>query len=192
MGLFHTGAVKSIILLLLILLSGCSRALPVWGTVPDFSMTDQSSRPFAKKDLQGRVWIADFIYTGCGTACPMLTQKMSQLQKNLRGGEDVRFVSFTVDPERDTPERLAEYSSRFGADPDRWRFLSGPIAVVQKTVTDGFKLSMAPAEGSSDIFHSEKFVLVDRLGRIRGYYDADTEGLKRIAKDLEALRKEKP
>lgn len=171
--------------------SACSKALPMWGTVPDFSMTDQSARPFVKKELDGKIWVADFIYTGCGTACPMLTRRMAELQKRYADAPDVCFVSFSVDPEVDTPQRLDEYASRFGADPEQWKFLTGPAENVRRTVTEGFKLSMAPAENTPDIFHSEKFVLVDRMGRIRGYYDADPAGLKRLAKDIKGLLKEK-
>lgn len=167
-----------------LVLKGCAKPLPVYGNVPDFSLTDQAGRTVRLGDLKGRVWIADFIYTGCGAACPLMTQNLGRVGKEL---PEVRLVSFTVDPETDTPARLKEYADQFRANPDQWVFLTGAVDSVHKTVSDGFKLSLQKAS-QTDIFHSEKFVLVDREGRIRGYYDSNEEGqaaLKAAARQIE-------
>lgn len=169
------------------LLFGCAQPPPVLGVVPDFSLTDQAGNSVSKKDLAGLVWIADFIYTGCSAACPMLTQSLSEAGKEL---PSVRLVSFTVDPETDTPERLKEYAERFGAKPESWSFLTGEVEKVRSTVSEGFKLSLQKAS-ETDIFHSEKLVLVDRQGRIRGYFDSDPQGRELLKKAVRQLEKEK-
>ncbi|HSA58150.1 MAG TPA: SCO family protein [bacterium] len=160
--------------------AACARPLPVFGDVPDFVLTDQTGRTVTNKDLAGSVWVADFIYTGCATACPALTQRMAELKRLAR------LVTFTVDPEVDTPERLKAYSERFGAEPASWSFLTGPVEEVRKTISEGFKLSAQKVD--ADVFHSEKLVLVDARGRIRGYFDADPEGLEALRRAVRRCR----
>lgn len=168
----------------------CAKPLPILGDVPEFSLQDQLGAVVTKKDFAGSVWVVDFIYTGCGGACPLLTQRLSEVSKQFRQGEDltpVRLASITVDPLTDTPERLREYAERFGASHDRWLFLTGEVESVRRTVSDGFKLAYQKT-GDVDVFHSEKLVLIDPFGRIRGYYDADAGGLVSLRKDAERLR----
>lgn len=168
---------KVIILLSLAAASAaCARPLPVFGDVPDFALTDQAGRTVSKKDLAGSVWVADFIYTGCATACPALTQRMAELKPV------VRLVTFSVDPEVDTPERLKAYAERYGAEPASWSFLTGSAEDVRKTVSEGFKLSAQKVD--ADVFHSEKLVLVDARGRIRGYFSADPQGLEALRRAI--------
>jgi protein SCO1 len=126
--------------------------LPVLATLPDFALTDQRSQPFARKDLLGRVWVADFVFTHCAEACPRLTQKMRSIQDQLTAQEaatGVGLLSVSVDPERDTPEVLQRYAQAFGARDQLWRFLTGPQTAVEKAVVQGFKIAMvkAPLEG---------------------------------------------
>lgn len=176
----------------LALATGCAKPLPVLGEVPDFALTRESGQGVSKKDLEGRIWIANFIYGGCAEACPMLSFKMGTLQKKCESFSPTPWlVSFTVDPETDTPERLREYARRYGADPARWMFLTGNAQAVQKTLTDGFKVSAVKPEGQSDIFHSNKVVLVDRRGRVRGYYETDEEGMGSLVKAVGRLGMEK-
>jgi protein SCO1 len=169
-------------------LVSCAKPLPFFGDVPEFRLTDQAGKTVTKADLKGSLWIADFIYTGCSAACPMMTQHLSELGRDL--GPEVRLVSFTVDPETDTPERLKEYSEGFGARPEVWSFLTGPVGDIRRTVSEGFKLSLQKTS-ETDIFHSEKFVLVDRSGHIRGYFDSNPEGIKSLVHAVESLRKER-
>lgn len=153
--------------------------LPVYGQVPDFSLVKTDGKKFTNADLTGKVWIADFIFTHCSGICPLMTGKMSSAAKELELEPEVRFVSFSVDPERDTPEVLAKYAERFNAAPDRWFFLTGDKAQIFKLSNQHFHLGVAdvsPEEREAldqSVRHSAKFVLVDREGQIRGYYDSD-------------------
>jgi protein SCO1/2 len=158
-------------------------AQPVLGTLPDFTLTDQEGHPFGTKDLAGKVWVADFIFTGCQASCPMLSQKMAEVAKRARHlGPDLHLVSLTVDPETDTPARLAEYAARYGASPRKWSFLTGAMTDIQAAVTGGFKIGMGREKSGEfwEIFHGEQLVLVDRQLRIRGYFPATPEGLDRL------------
>jgi protein SCO1/2 len=159
-------------------------APPVLGTVPAFTMTDQRGLPFGTRELAGKVWVADFIFTSCQTMCPVLTQKMALVGKRARRlGPDFHLVSVTVDPARDTPARLAEYAGRAGADPHKWAFLTGPLDAVERAVVDGFKVGVDRRKTADDfweIVHGEHLVLVDRRLQIRGYFDSSAEGLDRL------------
>jgi len=161
--------------------------LPVFYDAPAFSLVDQDGKPFARDDLKGKVWVADFIFTTCPGACPKMTMKMSGLQKAVPA-RDVHFVSFTVDPERDTPEVLKRYAQGYDADPARWHFLTGEKQQLFETAA-GMKLTAAPAgQFGPEIVHAEKFLLVDGAGRVRGIYDStDEQALKKLAADAAAL-----
>ncbi len=123
----------------------------------------------------------------------MLSTRMEELQRKFGTSESgPKLVSFTVDPDTDTPERLKEYAARYEANPVRWMFLTGDSQTVQKTVTDGFKLSAVKSKDDpATIFHANKFVLVDGRGRIRGYYDIDEPGLAALRDGIARLQKEK-
>jgi protein SCO1/2 len=160
----------------------------VLGSLPTFALTDQAARPFGTRELAGKVWVADFVFTACQEACPLLSQRMQELGRRTKHlGPDFHLVSISVDPERDTPARLAEYAARYGANPVRWSFLTGPSDAIQDAVTGGFKVGMGreaakAADGTTffQIFHGENLVLVDRQLRIRGYFPATNEGLDRL------------
>jgi protein SCO1/2 len=159
---------------------------PVIGELPEFRLIDQEGRPFANGDLDGRVWVANFIFTRCASICPLLTASMRRLQRRYdeEGVEGIGLVSFTVDPEYDTPERLKEYAARHGVRPERWTFVTGEPDAIRALVVEGFKTAMGeretPGEGLIDIAHTGKFVIVDGTGGIRGYYDSDELGLDEI------------
>ena len=160
---------------------------PTLGTLPDFALVDQTGHPFGTRDLRGKVWVANFIFTSCAGTCPLLSQKMAEIARRGRHlGPDFHLVSLTVDPERDTPERLAEYATRYGANPHKWSFLTGPMTTIQGAVVDGFKVGMGKEKVGDfwEIFHGENLVLVDRQLRIRGYFPATADGLDRL---MEAL-----
>lgn len=149
--------------------------LPILSTVPDFALTERSGRTVELSELAGRVWLANFVFTQCPGPCPLLSQRMSRLQESLQDRPDVRLVSFSVDPENDTPDVLTHYAKRWQADPQRWLFLTGDKTDLYHLIKDGFKLAVDDGgqPGSPDpgiITHSLRFVLVDRQGRIRGYY----------------------
>jgi len=179
------------IFLLLLAVLGCRGAeLPVLGTVPGFALTDQTGARVGLAELRGRVWIADFIFTSCAGICPGMTARMAEAQERLRDLADLRLVSFTVDPETDTVETLARYGKRHGAEPGRWHLLTGERAAIHRLSIEGFKLGAGPAPdgGPEPILHSSKLVLVDRAGRIRGYYDTEEEAVvERLLDDARRL-----
>jgi len=164
--------------------------------VPAFSLLDQKGHTVTDRELRGTPWVANFIFTRCPSVCPMLTAKFKALQDKLDPNDEVSFISFSVDPEHDTPEVLAAYADKFGADATRWRFLTGPMATIEKTVVKGFKMHIGDPEPHKedpnliDIMHGEHFVLVDRDGVIRGYYRAEAQELKELAEDLHRLASE--
>jgi protein SCO1/2 len=163
----------------------------VLGGLPAFTLTDQRGQPFGSRELAGKVWVADFIFTSCQGVCPLLSERMAEVGKRARHlGPDFHLVSISVDPERDTPARLAEYGARYGANPIAWSFLTGPEQAIQATVVDGFKVGAGkervPGAGTDggagfwEIFHGENLVLVDRQLRIRGYFPATAEGIDKL------------
>jgi protein SCO1/2 len=162
-------------------------APPVLGALPAFTLTDQRGQPFGTRELAGKVWVADFMFTSCQAACPLLSERMAEVGRRAKGlGPDFHLVSISVDPERDTPQRLATYAARYGAHPIAWSFLTGPADAIEAAVVGGFKIGMGkePAAADADIktevfqiFHGENLVLVDRQLRIRGYFPATPEGL---------------
>ncbi len=176
-----------VVLLSGILGTGCSRRqpLPVLGQVPKFELTDQTGKSFGRSALDGHVWIADFIYTHCEGPCPRMTSHMRAMQK--RTDPSVRLVSFSVDPANDTPAVLEAYGKQFGADDSRWKFLTGDAAVLDKLDRDAFHLGNLGA----GLTHSTRFVLVDKTGRIRGYYGiAQGDPSSQVSTDAERLEKE--
>ena len=161
--------------------------LPVLYASPTFSLTDQDAKAFGSEDLRGKTWVAAFIFTHCPGVCPQMTMKMSALQRAVPD-RDVHLVSFSVDPERDTPAVLKEYARSFDADAARWHFLTGEKAKVFD-VASGMKLTAAPAGVfGPDIVHAEKLLLIDGEGRVRGAYDSkDEQEMKQLAADAAAL-----
>ncbi len=186
MGVGRWGLAAAVALLALV---GCAKApLPVYGQVPDFQLIAQDGQAFDRTALDGKIWVADFIFTTCTGPCPLLSRRMQKLQNALRGEPDVRLVSFTVDPKRDTPAALAEYGKRYQADTARWFFLTGEEARLHSLGRDAFKLQNI----DGTLVHSTRFVLLDRQSRIRGYYDTeDGDPVARILSDIRRLRGEK-
>lgn len=159
-----------------------------FGAVPAFSLLERSDKMVSLEDLKGKIWIADFIFTYCAGPCPKMSLQMAELQKTLPAAAGVHFVSFTVDPERDSTPRLREYADAYGADPQRWLFLTGAKDTIAALATDGFH------SGSKDdpILHSTLFAIVDKKGHIRNYYHSDDPDLmKKVADDVATLAREK-
>ncbi|CAN5567641.1 hypothetical protein BH20VER3_BH20VER3_11000 [soil metagenome] len=168
-----------------------SHTLPKDGIVPPFQLIDQTGASFGSQQLQGKIWIADFIYSTCPGPCPMISSRMGELQKPLRD-TDVKLVSFSVDPQHDTPAVLQGYAAKLNATPDRWHFLTGEKNTIYRLSRDGFKLAASEGETAGPI-HSTRLVLVDRSGTIRGYYDAtEADAVTRILADTNHLLKEQP
>jgi protein SCO1/2 len=159
------------------------------GTVPDFSLIERSGKQVSLADLRGKIWIADFIYTHCTDTCPLQTADMAKLQDRWLKEPKVELVSFSVDPEHDTPQVLSRYAGRFKADPKRWLFLTGHRPEIVRLVENGFHLGVASASSHADvILHSPRFVLIDQQGQIRGYYNnSDPEAMQRLDQDTASL-----
>jgi protein SCO1/2 len=171
-------------------LVGCGetqKPLPVLGEVSDFVLTSQTGEEFHGKSLQGRVWVADFIFTNCPGPCPRMSWQMKQIQAAVKDLPKVSLVSFTVDPARDTPKILSVYAKNYEAQPGRWYFLTGPVETLNQLSRYSFKLGNV--DGSLN--HSTRFVLVDQQSRIRGYYEStDGDVLRQLVADIEGLARE--
>jgi len=169
-----------------------NRPLPSYGTVPTFELVNQDAQPFGSQQLAGKIWIADFIFTTCPGPCPIISTRMSELQKPLEKS-DVHFVSFSVNPETDTPPVLRVYADKLRKEPFRWDFLTGPRGAIGSISRDGFKLGLSDGEQDTGPVHSTRFVLVDRRGTIRGYYDAlAADGVTKLLADTNHLLREQP
>ena len=186
------------ILLLLCAVSSCNihsgRQLPRYDHVPPFTMTDSEGRPFTRSSLTGKVWVADFIYTTCPAACPMMSARMKRVHQATANMPDVRIVSISVDP-KDTPAALKAFGSRYGGATPDWIFLTGSPETVHQIAFNTFHTG----DVLGKLEHSTKFALVDKQGVIRGYYsslaaegdtESDAHGIPELIRDLQTLREE--
>ena len=166
---------------------GTENELPEIGMVPEFEFVNSEQETITLNNLKGKVWVADFIFTTCTMACPMMTGNMNIIHKKYKKNDDVRLVSISVYPEYDTPEVLTKYASQYDANTSRWYFLTGEESTVKRVIKDGFKIG----DYEDIIFHSEKFALVDKKGMIRAYYNGmKTEDMKKLKKDINSLLKQ--
>lgn len=177
--------------------------LPVYFQLPNYDFIDENGKNFGSKDLHGMVYVANFIFTSCPSTCPGLTAKMQVIQKRVRGlGQNIGLVSFSVDPENDTPKVLFEYARKHKANPYVWHFLTGEVELLEEVLINGFKVPLGEKTLKSgfkmqnqkmddisliDIAHSEKFVLVDSFGRIRGYYSSEKDSINKMMIDIGLL-----
>ncbi|MEL1228757.1 MAG: SCO family protein [Candidatus Neomarinimicrobiota bacterium] len=163
------------------------KELPEIGNIPQFEFTNSNGNIVTLDNLKGKVWVADFIFTTCTMACPMMTGNMNIVHKKFKKNDNVRLVSISVYPEYDTPEVLKNYASQYDADTEKWLFLTGKEDAVKDIIRDGFKIG----DYEDIIFHSEKFALVDKKGIIRAYYNGmKSEDMKQLKKDINALLKQ--
>ena len=156
------------------------------GPVPEFNFVNQDSQNVTRNVFYGKVTVADFIFTTCAGPCPLMSGKMQELQQTFARESHVQLVSFSVDPEYDTPSILTAYSTRFGAIKGKWTFLTGQKQQMYTLIRKGFLLGVEA--DSTTILHSTKFVLVDADGIIRGYYDSEEDGsIKKLILDIHSL-----
>ena len=202
---------------LLWLARGELSSLPTYGAVPEFALTDARGRVAGSKDLAGKVWVADLIFTRCTDTCPLQTAEMARLQAEFAGEKDLRFVSITTDPAYDTPAVLTQYAARHKANLDTWLFLTGEEKDIARLAREGFRLAFATRSSrreeprvrldrvwaalapraafahhdekhATEISHSSRFVLVDRGLQIRGYYmSGEREALEKLRRDIRYL-----
>lgn len=170
-----------------------------FNTLPDFTLTERTGKDFGTKDLRGKIWLADFIFTSCPGPCPKMSEKFYEMQQALNKTNDVKLVSFTVWPDFDKPPILTTYANKFNALPDKWFFLTGNKKTIYDLAHKGFMLGITDKETGREILkegefvHSTKIALVDRRGVVRGYYDSGNEEvLQKILVDVGNLMREQP
>ena len=160
-----------------------NRRLPVYSQVADFALTNETGRAVLLADLRGRVWVADIIFTRCPGPCLRMTKQMKELQDALPPESGAKLVSLTTDPDFDTPPILFAYAQKFGADLNRWTFLTGTKKEIGNLAISGLKLSAIEKnpqerESETDLFvHSTIFVIVDKSGQLRGIFETSGEGV---------------
>ncbi len=152
--------------------------------VPEFSGVNFDGRTIANSDLRGKVWFAYFFFTSCGGPCPKMSSLASVLNTQFAGESDFRIVSFTVDPRNDTRQVLAKYAVRYGATPEKWHFLRMSADSVANVATRGFMQAASPDDPS---LHGTKFMLVDREGRIRGFFGQEEEEVNKLRAAINTL-----
>lgn len=186
------------VLLMTFFLVSCGNKLPIETnmneTVADFQFTTQDNESLALEDLEGTWWIADFIFTNCTTVCLPMTSNMASLQEQLEQQQiPIQLISFSVDPEYDTPDVLKEYGESYGASFKNWTFLTGyEFQEVKELSIKSFRAPLkAPEPGSDQFLHDSRFFLVDPEGNIvKGYDGVQPSGLEEIISDLQTLQQE--
>lgn len=161
--------------------------LPVLYSAPAFDLIDHNGAGFGSGKLKGKIWVADFLFTSCSDECPLMTNAMKTVQQQLKTEKNVEFVSLTSDPQTDTSKVLKKYVKKMKVDDYNWHFLTGDKKSLVSIAREGFKLP-ADDKGPS---HSQKFVLIDVLGNVRGYYDSTSkQDLAKLVSDIHGLTKE--
>ena len=178
-----------IIILLIIFLQPdeVEEKLPIIAQIPAFDLIDQDGKQFTLNNLKGNVWLADFIFTTCAGPCPIMTERMSTVQYDLLDINKLKFVSFTVNPDYDTPDVLKKYAKRYNADISTWSFVTGKYEKIQELIANGFKMG----DEEEIVFHSTRFALVDHKGNLRGYYSGtEPKDHEVLTRDIHSLIKE--
>jgi protein SCO1 len=158
-------------------------ALPIFGQIVDFTLTNQDGKATTLADLTNHVWVADIIFTRCAASCPIMSSQMKSLQDALPPVSPAKLVTLTTDPDYDSPAVLKKYGERYGADFNRWTFLTGTKEELAGLATDSLKLGSTPVppgerKSPVDLFvHSTIFVVVDKHARLRGIFQTEGDGI---------------
>lgn len=170
----------------------------VFHQVPSFSLVDQQGKTFTSQtDLKGKFYVVSFFFSRCGTICPVITRNQKQIQEAFKGQPDVHLVSISIDPKYDTPNVLEKYAADLGANPTQWALLTGEKTYIYDLAIKGFKLPVADASAydptvtdpDETFIHSEKLLLIDDVGFIRGIYDGTQKSeIKRAIVELKVLQ----
>jgi len=160
--------------------------------INEFSLTNQNGENITHKDYDGHIYLADFFFTTCPSICPIMTENMVYLQSLVNDLPDVKLLSFTVNPEIDSPEVLKAYAQQKGVDDKRWNLLTGDKEEIYNLARRSYLVVQDDGNGDEhDMIHTENFVLIDTKRRIRGYYDGtDINSIKKIFNDIKILLKE--
>lgn len=162
----------------------------VFHKIRDFQLTNQLGRQVSLKDVEGKVLLVDFFFTSCPSICPTLTKNLKKIQSAyVKNDSLLQILSFSVDPERDTVDKLRKYAYDYGVNPDNWWLLTGSKKEIYDLARNDFFVSVTQGDGGPDDFiHTEKLVLIDKNGNIRGYYNGlDSNAIKRCAGDIATL-----
>ncbi|NJL11584.1 MAG: SCO family protein [Microscillaceae bacterium] len=174
------------------LLKGKKIVDTIYHRIPNFRLTDQYNRPFQSNQLEGMIYVVDFFFTRCGnpSLCPQMSQELKRVQENFKDQKALKLLSFTVDPDHDTPAVLKEYAGRYQAQEGKWFFLTGDKTKIYDLAFEGFKVNAMEEEAvvKPDFLHAIKFILVDKEGRIRGYYNGtEREEVDRLILEIKIL-----
>jgi len=155
----------------------------LYHTIPNFSLTNQYGKVVTNEAVKGKVYVADYFFTTCQSICPIMSK---QLDRVYKARPEVMILSHTVDPETDSSEQLLKYSAKFKADGGRWIFLTGKKPELYELARKGYLLDAREGDGGAeDFIHTQNFALIDKLGRIRGYYDGtDSTAVDELIKDI--------
>lgn len=168
----------------------------VYHTIPDFNFINQYGKTVTKKDFEDKIYVADFIFTTCQSICPKMSEQMTHVQEKIKGMDDVLLLSHTVDPENDSVPVLLEYAKKMGAVEEKWHLVTGEKKEIYDIARKGYLVTAMEGDGGpEDFIHSEKFLLIDKKGRIRGFYDGtDPKEIKRLLDEIKVLKfeEEKP
>ncbi|WMJ74903.1 SCO family protein [Cytophagaceae bacterium ABcell3] len=158
-------------------------------TIPEFSFVSHTGDSISLSDIKGKITVADFFFTRCSGICPEMTSELTRVQENFIDNEDIKIVSFTVDPENDDVEVLANYAAEYKADSRKWSFVTGEKEELYSLARKGFFVTaMEEVDIEDDFIHSEKLILIDKEGRIRGYYTGtDREDVDRLITEINLL-----
>jgi protein SCO1/2 len=169
----------------------------VFQTIPAFQLTNEQGKVFSSESLRDKIYVANFFFTRCGTICPKITSQVSRATDTFVQDKDIRFISISVDPKYDGADKLAAYAQRFDADTSRWSFLTGDKKVIYPLILKGFHVPLADASEydaaiknpDETFIHSERLVLVDKSGVIRGFYDGtDKKEVDRLIVEIKVLK----
>ena len=173
----------------------------VWHTLPDFSLVNQLGDSISWADMKGKVVVADFFFTRCPTICPRMTLNMKRLQESITNAQRVgdktpdflHFLSFSIDPQRDSVPQLKKWADRFQVNPEQWWLLTGNKQMIYNMGIHEMRVPLEDGEGvDTSFFHTDKFVLIDTNRHVRGYYSGlDSASLARLSRDIIMLTMEK-
>lgn len=177
---------------LLLIVTACTSSEPPKEKIEAFTFTNERAEPFGSEDLAGSIWIANFIFTTCDTVCPQMTAEMIRLQAALSAeGIDVTFISFTVDPDVDTPKAMETYMSNFDPNHKNWHMLTGySQAEIEKFAREQFQTIVQKPTTSNQVIHGTNFYLIDQEGYLLNEYNYnETDYIEKITIDLKNIQK---
>ncbi|GAB3897962.1 SCO family protein [Spirosoma agri] len=165
----------------------------IYNRIPPFKLIDQDGKSIDQSVVKGKIYVADFFFTRCGTICPRVSSQLTRVQDIFRANPSIAFLSYTVDPEHDRPEQLKAYAQKYEAIPGKWYFLTGTKAEIYDLAMHGYYLpavdkGVKDASPDETFIHSQKLVLVDKQGIVRGFYDGtDKEDVDRLVLEIRVL-----